>query len=287
MAPGVTRKPVERTTRPLWAGEELGYPNLIPGGAQLSAIGFYAEDSFVVTVGSAGAAKAATTVPVTALSKPLPSGAKLVFDDLAGVVVEVEGAVSAAATTIPLATATTGKIPDNTLLDFGGTKFARVNGAMAAGVTSLTVDAIPTALADGNTATYPGATRQVVLSAPAPAGSTSLTVQALPEALSAAETARYEGDGTKKKVVPSGTLLARTLAQETAGIGFRQAIVADASDADIELYILARDVPDADENSDCSLYRHRRIVKYNYLPSFPVELMPKLRANYDCVLGVA
>lgn len=45
-------------------------------------------------------------------------------------------------------------LPDNTLLDFGGAKFARVNGAQEAGATSVTVDALPTALADDDAATY-------------------------------------------------------------------------------------------------------------------------------------
>lgn len=46
------------------------------------------------------------------------------------------------------------RLPDNTLLDFGGKKVARVNGAAEAGATSVTVDAIPTALADTDAATF-------------------------------------------------------------------------------------------------------------------------------------
>lgn len=45
-------------------------------------------------------------------------------------------------------------LPDNTLLDFGGAKFARVNGAKEAAATSVTVDALATDLADDDTATY-------------------------------------------------------------------------------------------------------------------------------------
>lgn len=288
MPPGTQRKPVERTTRPLWAGEELGHPNLISAGAQLNAALFYAEDSFMVTVGSGGAAKAATTVPVTALDKPLPAGSVLSFDPLVPVTVEVQGSVSAAATSIPLADPLDYKIPDNTPLDFGGAKFARTNGAHAAGDTSLTVDAIPTALVDGDTATYAGADRDVVVSGAAPAGATSLTVQPLKEALVAAETARYEGDGTKHKTVTSGTLIARTYSEEVAGAGFRQAVAADATADDTKIYILARDVPDAEENADCSLYRHHRLVKLNYLPGpLPEALLDYVRANYDWTVGAA
>jgi hypothetical protein len=46
------------------------------------------------------------------------------------------------------------RLPDNTLLDFGGKKFARVNGAAEAGATSVTVDALATALADTDAATF-------------------------------------------------------------------------------------------------------------------------------------
>jgi hypothetical protein len=45
-------------------------------------------------------------------------------------------------------------LPDNTVLDFGTTKWARVNGAKEAGATSVTVDALATALADDDVATY-------------------------------------------------------------------------------------------------------------------------------------
>lgn len=102
---------------PRWAGDYLDRNALLPGGAKLDAVQFLAEDAVVVTVGAAGAAANATSVPVDALSGPLPSG---------------------------------------TLLDFGGKKFARLSAAAAAAATSLAVDALATALVDNDTATYAG-----------------------------------------------------------------------------------------------------------------------------------
>ena len=108
-----------------WAGETLGKENLVRGGARLDPAQFTAEDAVVVDVGAAGAAAGATTVPVTALSGPIPSGATL---------------------------------------DFGTTKFAVLTAAAAAGATSLTVRALPTALVDADVTTYKGVKKKVVKS---------------------------------------------------------------------------------------------------------------------------
>jgi hypothetical protein len=101
----------------VWAGDFLGREHLVPGGARLDAAQFYRTDSVVATVGVAGAAQGATSVPVAAL---------------------------------------TGAIPSGTVLDFGGAKFARLTAAAAAGATSLTVAALPTALVSTDTARYTG-----------------------------------------------------------------------------------------------------------------------------------
>lgn len=77
----------------------------------------YASTAHTVTVATGGAAQAATTVPVTALTLALKSGDSL---------------------------------------DFGGAKFARLTADAAVGATSLTVAAIPTALVAGDKATVAG-----------------------------------------------------------------------------------------------------------------------------------
>lgn len=102
---------------PMWAADGLGADSLIPGGARLDASQFTAIDAVVVTVGAAGAAQNATSVPVAALSGPVPSG---------------------------------------TVLYFGGAKVAQTTAAAAAGATSVTVAALPTALVQNDVATYAG-----------------------------------------------------------------------------------------------------------------------------------
>lgn len=105
-------------TRPVWAGDFGDREHLLPGGIVLDPAQFGQTDAVVVTVGAAGALAAATSVPVDALSGPIPSG---------------------------------------TVLWFGTDKFAHLTAAAIAGATSLTVTALPKALVDNDTATYPGA----------------------------------------------------------------------------------------------------------------------------------
>jgi len=104
-------------TAPRWAGEGFCKELLLPGGAKVLASAFYAEDSVSVVVGAAGAAANATTVPVDALSGPVPSG---------------------------------------TMLHFGSKKFALLTADAAEAATSITVEALPTALVDDDTAIYAG-----------------------------------------------------------------------------------------------------------------------------------
>lgn len=111
---------VEQTnqlTAAAWAGDYLNREHMIPGGAKLDPAQFNDTDAVVVTVGAAGAIATATSVPVDALSGPIPSG---------------------------------------TTLHFGTNKFATLSAAAAAEDTDLTVLAIPTALVDNDTATYEG-----------------------------------------------------------------------------------------------------------------------------------
>lgn len=100
-----------------WAGDYFTRDHLVPGGAKLDATQFRKTDAVFVDVGAAGAAGGATSIPVIALSGPIPNG---------------------------------------TILDFGTNKFARLTAAAAAGATTLTVAAIPTALVDADTTWYAG-----------------------------------------------------------------------------------------------------------------------------------
>lgn len=104
-------------TAAAWAGDFFDRDHMIPGGAKLDAAQFNDTDAVIVDVGAAGAAAAATSVPVNALSGPIPNG---------------------------------------TVLHFGTNKFATLNAAAATGATTLTTLAIPTALVDADVATYAG-----------------------------------------------------------------------------------------------------------------------------------
>lgn len=103
-------------TAPVWVGDWLDREHVLPGGAKLLASAFLREDAVTVTT-TAEAAATATTIAVTALSGPIPSG---------------------------------------TILSFGAGEFARLTAAAAAGATSLTVEALPATIESGDTATYAG-----------------------------------------------------------------------------------------------------------------------------------
>lgn len=103
--------------QPEWFADYGDRVHLLPAAGRLDASLFNAEDAVVVNVGAAGALAGATSVPVDALSGPIPAG---------------------------------------TLLWFSGTKFARLTAAAAAAATSLTVSALPAALVDADVTTYAG-----------------------------------------------------------------------------------------------------------------------------------
>lgn len=109
-------KPIE-STPPVWAGDYLSRETVLPVPVKLDPAQFNAVDAVVVVVGAAGAAANATSVPVDALSGPIPAG---------------------------------------TVLDFGAKKFARLTAAAEKDAVSLTVSALATALVDDDTATYKG-----------------------------------------------------------------------------------------------------------------------------------
>lgn len=102
---------------PRWMGDYGTRDHIVPGGAKVLASGFTASDAVVVDVGAAGAAQFATTVPVGALSGPIPAGAVVTFN--AG-------------------------------------KMLRLAVAAAAAATSLTTDPIPLALVDADVSSYTG-----------------------------------------------------------------------------------------------------------------------------------
>ena len=106
-----------------WVQDELDRLHVRAGGAMLAAGDFPFYQQVNVTVGTGGALAGAVTVPVAALSGPIPTG---------------------------------------TVLDFGGARFARLTAPTAQGATALTVAALPTALAAGDAAVYAPVRRRFV-----------------------------------------------------------------------------------------------------------------------------
>lgn len=272
---------------PAWAGDFMNREHLVPGGAKVDAAQFNAEDASVVTVGAAGAAAGATSIPVDALPAAIPSGTILNFGSYAPVTVTTSGIAAAGATSIPV-NALSGPIPSGTVLDFTGAgEFAVLTAPAATGATSLTVEALDAQIESGDTALFPGGTKQARLTAAAAAAATSLTVDELQFALVDDDTATYAGSGTKKKFIPSGTLLGRTYAERDSGTAFGPAVSSDD-----EFYLTAFDVPDAERDPLVELYRHKSIVKENFLPAWLTisansALLADLRANYTTTKGVA
>jgi len=99
------------------------------------------------------------------------------------------------------------------------------------------------------------------LTADAINGATTLTVSALPTALAAADTATYSWFGTT--YIPSGVLISRSNPNRTS-----TGLFGPANLSHEEIYLLYDDIADAKQFTDCTMYRHRWLVKENYLPNY-------------------
>jgi hypothetical protein len=271
----------ENTRKP-WAAEPMSPDRLVPGGARVDPAQFIASDGVRATL-SALAAVGATSLAVTALTGPIPSGSLINFGARAAQTVTVSASALAAATSISV-NALTAALPAGTLLDFGTNKFARTTALAAAGATTLAVSAIPTALAGGETATGPASSGLARTTAAAAAGATSITVEALAEPIANASVGTYAGDGNHKKVIPGGTLLGRTITERDAGTAYG---VWTSGDDDYGLS--AFEIDDADANPDVVLLRSGFMVKENLLPDWTLYDSTKktaLRAKYSVTVGI-
>lgn len=165
----------------------------------------------------------------------------------------------------------------------------KLSAAAAADAVSIAVDALTNtqgnAFIPSGTNLYFGESKEFArTTADADQGDVAITVQALPSALEDNDEARYAGTGTKKKFVPSGTLVGRTIVERDANGPWGPADAADA-----EYFFTAHDVLDVDDNPDVALYRHHNIVKENYLPAFTTlvaGVQALIRAAYVCQKGV-
>lgn len=271
--------------RPAWCGDVLTRDHVLPGGIKLDPAQFPGLDGVRATVGLAGAAIGATSIPVDALEGPIPAETILNFGTLAPVVVTVAPAGAlAGATTVPV-DALSGPIPNGTTIHLGTNKYVTLNAAAAAGATSLTTLAIPTALVDNDTGTFRGGTKQARVTAAAEEGATSLTVDELQFALADDESALYMGVNTKR--VRGGTAVGLTNA-ELEGAHTDGIMWGPAADSDDVVRLLAYDVPDVDEDNDADLLRPGTLIKVNFLPgwsSLSTAVKNKIRAAYDVTVG--
>jgi hypothetical protein len=160
---------------------------------------------------------------------------------------------------------------------------ATLTADASANATSVAVAALSGPIPNGTLLYFGGSKKLALLTAAAAAGATSLTVQALPTAMTTGDKATYPGSGTKKKLVPSGTVLGRTYSERDANTPF-----GPAGDSDDEVYLLVFDVTDAARNADVTLYRPGSVVKENLLDTFAAlssTLKAKIRGTYVCVNG--
>lgn len=279
---GMTGSTWVENTRNVWAAEALSPDKLIPGGAKLAASQFNAEDAAVVTT-TADADPGDTTLTVSALANPIPSGTLLDFGSRAAQTVTA-GAAIATATTLPV-TALTAPVPAGTVLYFGTNKFARVTADAAAGATSLTVAALPTALAGAETATVPSSSIVAKTTANAIATATSLTVEALAEPILTGDVATYAGAGVKKKRIPSGTLIGRTYTERDAGTGF-----GPWATSDDDVFVVAFEITDAVNRPEVELVAHGTKIYENALPGWTgstSQFKAAVRAAYQTMLAPA
>lgn len=159
-----------------------------------------------------------------------------------------------------------------------GEYVVQANGAAAAGATSLTVDALPVAIPSGTELRFGNVV--AVVGADAAAGATSLTVGALGGAVADNAQAIYDAEGSN--VLPAGSLVGRTFAEQAAGDPFGA-----AADADDEVFFTLRDV-DLDETDEVELVRHGTLIKINFVPNWDgvsSALKAKVRASYQTILG--
>jgi hypothetical protein len=284
-------------TNPVWMADFTG-DHLLRAPALLDATAWTATDAVVATVGAAGAAIGATSIPVAALSGAIPSGAILNFGTLPGGTVTInDGSISAGDTSITVV-ALPVALPAGTYLNFtGGTnaQVVQLSAAAAAAATAITVFPVDGTIANSATAPYYGGTKQARLTAAAATGATALTVDELQFALVQDDAATYSGSGSKLKSVPSGTLVGRTLAEQAASAPWGPAAIGDIPPLG-EVMFTYHDVPDLDRAADVALVKPGTTIKYNKLPvqpggvsyaNLPANMLTYLRTYYRMILGAA
>lgn len=288
-------------TPPVWCGDFLGRDQLLPGGVMLdpaiAAWGASVDVPVTVAYAAPGQAFAGTgNGTMTALTaNPAASTVEVWTVKLKTVVANggvfsVVGSVSGAA-----ADATVGVAYDNGQIRFtindGSTDFILndtftvTSTGAAAGGTSIPVTALAAAIPPNSTLNFGIPGMIAVTETGAAAAATTITVLPLDRAIPNGSTYTVPGDTHKN--VPSGTVIGRTIAERDAA-----GLFGPVADTDVEVFIVAFDVPNLDRANDAAVVRPFAgvVVKENFLPNFAgltATQQGLVRARYICTRGEA
>lgn len=155
-------------------------------------------------------AKGATSITVDPLPFDIPEGIELDFGGISSVVVTFPTATAADATSVPV-TALLGPIPSGAILYTGDAKeFIRLTAPAVIGAVSLTVEALGNALEGGEVATYQGGRKLVRTTAGSNAGGLTLAIAEAPFAIADNSIAYLAGmtDHLAGRYLPAGTCVA-------------------------------------------------------------------------------
>lgn len=96
------------------------------------------------------------------------------------------------------------------------------------------------------------------------------------------DAAAFTADGDGRKMVKAGTPVGRTYVEAAASAAY-----GPAADTDDEVFLVAFDVYDANEDNDATLLKGNVVIFENYLPVTPsAAVLGKVRAKYICKQGV-
>ena len=173
---------------------------------------FFEQGKFTVKVNGA-VAIGAEAVTVDALEDELKAGTRLDFGTYQDVLVTAPAGAAAAAVSI-VVSALSGPIPAGAVLNFSGAgEFAVTTAAVAAGAVAIPVEALDAAIEAADTATFEGGDINAVVIEDAIVGATALVVEAtqFPIADNAEATVKRRNAALGRRL-PKGLVIAKTAA---------------------------------------------------------------------------
>jgi hypothetical protein len=149
----------------------------------------------LANVAAGGASAGTSSIPVSALTQPIPAGSALRFFAAANVVTVTLDATAAKGATSLTVTALSAAVPAGSKISFPGIEYeAEVTTTANSGATAISVKALKSAIADEAVGyVLSGAFKVAYVSADAAIGATALSVLPLDDALSAGDKALHRG----------------------------------------------------------------------------------------------